>query len=341
MRTIAIIGAGCSGLTAAHTLRDAGWEVALYEQNQGVGGRTTTRTRSGFTFDPGAQYIKRGNPTSVQLITERFSTPDLIDIAKPISIFDGSGSIQAGDPIQNAEPRWNYRHGLITLPRLMAATLDIHFSTSISHIVQTANGWTLFDAQNHEVGSSEYLLISIPAPQALPLLATSQLDSHLQHAIQHQLALASYNPLISLALGYHPCPVARPYYALVNTDRAHPISWLAWEHEKSPERVPDNSGLLIAQMAPYYSREHWQTSDEELIQDAARHINHLIGENLPPPHFADVQRWPAALPTTKAEANTLNELARPHRLAFCGDAFVGGRVHLALEHGITVATEIA
>jgi predicted NAD/FAD-dependent oxidoreductase len=24
-------------------------------------------------------------------------------------------------------------------------------------------------------------------------------------------------------------------------------------------------------------------------------------------------------------------------LAFCGDAFVGGRVHLALEHGVEVA----
>jgi renalase len=30
----------------------------------------------------------------------------------------------------------------------------------------------------------------------------------------------------------------------------------------------------------------------------------------------------------------------PHGLAFCGDGFVGGRVHLALEDGIRVAHQV-
>jgi len=30
----------------------------------------------------------------------------------------------------------------------------------------------------------------------------------------------------------------------------------------------------------------------------------------------------------------------PLGLAFCGDAFVGGRVHLALEHGVEVARQL-
>src|SRR5690348_12070010 len=110
MPSVSIIGAGCSGLAAAHTLRDAGWRVTLYEQNSGPGGRATTRSRAGFIFDPGAQYINRGTADSVALITERFSTPDLLDITKPVWIFDGAGTIQEGDPAQNAEPKWNYRH---------------------------------------------------------------------------------------------------------------------------------------------------------------------------------------------------------------------------------------
>ena len=83
MTAIAIIGAGCSGLAAAHVLLDAGWKVTLFEKSDRVGGRATTHTRSGFIYDDGAQYIKPGQPDSVSLVTTRFRVPDLIDIEKP------------------------------------------------------------------------------------------------------------------------------------------------------------------------------------------------------------------------------------------------------------------
>ncbi|MFL5702461.1 MAG: FAD-dependent oxidoreductase, partial [Ktedonobacteraceae bacterium] len=59
-----------------------------------------------------------------------------------------------------------------------------------------------------------------------------------------------------------------------------------------------------------------------------------------PPIFTDVQPWRYALPATKADAQALNALTLPTGLAFCGDAFVGGRVHLALEHGEEVARQL-
>ena len=60
-------------------------------------------------------------------------------------------------------------------------------------------------------------------------------------------------------------------------------------------------------------------------------------ERLPGPVFTDTVRWQYALPGERADANELNGLTMPVGLAFCGDAFVGGRVHLALEHGVEVA----
>src|SRR5690348_6346066 len=124
MFSVTIIGAGSSGLAAAHTLRDAGHSVTLFEKSGDVGGRATTRKRDGFIYDHGAQYIKQGSPTSVSLITERFRTPDLIDIRKPVWIFDGAGHIAEGDPQQNAEPKWCYRSGLIALAQRMAGELQ-------------------------------------------------------------------------------------------------------------------------------------------------------------------------------------------------------------------------
>ncbi|MBV9229162.1 MAG: FAD-dependent oxidoreductase, partial [Chloroflexi bacterium] len=283
MSSVAIIGAGSSGLAAAHTLRDAGHSVILFEKSEDVGGRATTRKRDGFIYDHGAQYIKQGSPTSISLITERFRMPDLIDIRKPVWIFDGAGHIAEGDPQQNAEPKWCYRSGLITLAHHMAEGLDIRLDLPINHVQQTAEGWNLFDTTGQLVGSCELLLITIPATEAVELIQASQVDIGLRDAICSHLGKARYNPLISVMLGYQARPEIRPYYALVNTDKAHAVSWLAWEHEKAPERVPASAGLLIAQMAPQYSTTHWQMLDEDILRDVAQRVATLIGEALPTP----------------------------------------------------------
>ncbi len=329
-----------SGLAAAHVLLDAGHAVTLFEKSRGVGGRAATRARAGYIYDHGAQYIKQGHAESVSLITERFRAPDLIDIKKPVWTFDGQDSIQEGDPKQNVEPKWTYRSGITALPRLMAADLIIHFETRIAHLQQAPAGWQLFTTTNQDVGTYDSVLVTIPAAQAQDLVQASQFSNDLQSNIAAQLQRSRYSQLLSVALGYTTPLQERPYYALVNTDKGHAISWLAWEHEKAPERVPQGGGMLIAQMAPGYSEEHREDSPESLVRDVAERTMALIAEQLPPPAFTDVQPWRYALPTEKADAEALNTLIIPHGLAFCGDAFVGGRVHLALEHGLHVAHQL-
>ena len=341
MPSIAIIGAGCSGLAAAHVFRDAGHDVTVFEQSDVVGGRAATGKRDGFIFDYGAQYIKGDDPAAVssQWISGRFCLPDLVDIAKPVWIFDGHGRIQEGDPLQNADPKWNYRGGLNALPQRMAQELDVRLETGIGRLRMNGDSWSVFDQAGRPVGDFARVLVALPAPQAVALIAASQLSDDLGEKICAVLQTAAYNPLISVALGYRTAPRSRPYYALVNTDKAHPISWLAWEHEKAPERVPAHAGLLIAQMAPQYSRDHWHTPDDELIRAIASLVSSLLDESLTTPIFTDIYRWLYALPARTADADALNAFALSHGLAFCGDAFVGGRVHLAMEHGVEVAKQ--
>jgi predicted NAD/FAD-dependent oxidoreductase len=343
MPSIAIIGAGVSGLAAANVLQDAGYAVTLFEKSCGVGGRGATRQRDGFIYDHGAQYVKEGAPEIMELITERFKTPDLIDIAKPVWIFDAQNHIQEGDPQLNAERKISYKRGLTSLSKRMAEGLHIRFETNITYLERErgGGGWQLLDTQKHVHGSFDMLLIAIPASQAGDLIDDSALDDEqLQKKLVKGLHSATYNPLISVMLGYRPCPQRRPYYALVNTDKQHPISWLAWEHEKSPERVPPGGGLLIAQMAPKYSHDHMNTPDEILVEETTHLVAQLLQEELPAPIFSDIQRWRTALPTTRADAQAINALSLPYGLAFCGDGFVGGRLHLALQHGILVAQQL-
>ncbi len=340
MTSVAIIGAGMSGLAAAHTLQDAGLIVTLFEKSRGVGGRAATRKRDGFIYDHGAQYFKGGSELSTEWITKRFPTSDLLDIAKPVWIFDGEGHIQEGDPKQNADAKWSYRSGFTSFSKRMAEGLDVRLETLVGRVQQMDRGWAIFGAANESLGHFDQLLITIPATQAISLIEASQFADEQGKAISEQLGKAKYNPLISVMLGYKPTPQTRPYYALVNTDKGHPISWLAWEHEKAPERVPEGTGLLIAQMAPTYSKEHRETPQTVLFQDVAQLVSTLVDEQLTTPMFTDVQYWRYALPSEKADADTLLALTLPLGLAFCGDAFVGGRAHLALEDGVHVAQHL-
>jgi predicted NAD/FAD-dependent oxidoreductase len=94
-------------------------------------------------------------------------------------------------------------------------------------------------------------------------------------------------------------------------------------------------------MAPDYSREHWKQPDEHaLLNEVASLVSILVDEDLTQPIFTDLHYWLYALPSAKADAAALNEQTLAHGLAFCGDGFIGGRVHLALEHGVTVARQI-
>ncbi|HKP12089.1 MAG TPA: phytoene desaturase family protein [Blastocatellia bacterium] len=56
-RTVAVIGAGLGGLSAAIHLRLAGYDVTVFEANRRVGGRANLIERDGFRFDTGPSLL--------------------------------------------------------------------------------------------------------------------------------------------------------------------------------------------------------------------------------------------------------------------------------------------
>ncbi len=57
MKNIAVIGAGIAGLTAAYELQKKGHIVTVYEKEEYVGGRMSTRTKDIFPMDTGANHL--------------------------------------------------------------------------------------------------------------------------------------------------------------------------------------------------------------------------------------------------------------------------------------------
>lgn len=56
-KRIAVVGGGIAGLTCAYELKKAGFEVVVFEKNEQVGGRMSSRVKDDFIFDFGADHL--------------------------------------------------------------------------------------------------------------------------------------------------------------------------------------------------------------------------------------------------------------------------------------------
>ncbi|HEX6290309.1 MAG TPA: FAD-dependent oxidoreductase [Herpetosiphonaceae bacterium] len=337
---LAIIGAGVAGLAAAHRLRSlgSGLEIVVFEKSRGVGGRAATRRAHGATFDHGAQYVKAPTPELEALLRHTLPTAP-VDIALPVWTFDRHNRIAEGDHAQNRDPKWTYVDGITRLAKELAHGLDLRLTTRISRIAQANGSYILFDEQDTIVGATDAVLLTPPAPQTRDLIAASALSRTAQTTILAELDKVTYRACLSVTLGYPPRLRSRPFYALVNTDRQHPISWLAYEHLK-PGRSSADQHVLIAQMAPEWSVAHWNDPPPLLAEQVAELVGSLLEESLRAPLWSDRQGWRYALPDGRADFETLNSAIGG--LFFAGDYTAGqGRVHLAIEQGWKVAERIA
>ncbi len=69
-KKVVVIGAGISGLTAAHILNKVGYDVTVLEKNERVGGSIETVVENGILFDRGPNSALETTPIIAQLVEE-------------------------------------------------------------------------------------------------------------------------------------------------------------------------------------------------------------------------------------------------------------------------------
>ncbi len=109
-KSIAILGAGITGLTAAHRLSQRGHRVRVYEQSGRVGGAIRTENTGGWLIEAGPNTLLGGEPAATALIRE-LGLDDQVVTARP-----------------EASHRYIVRHGRpvalpLTPPALLASPL--------------------------------------------------------------------------------------------------------------------------------------------------------------------------------------------------------------------------
>ena len=349
---LAIIGAGAAGLACAWALRASGASVTVFEKSRAACGRAATRRRERpgglVRYDHGANYAKPppGSP-SHRLLTEDLPTDELAHIGGPVWPFGPMGELHPERAEDDGAPKLTYRPGIAHLGKLLAAAADtgrfsLHKQTRVGGLRRDEAGWSLADDAGADLGTFEAVLLTPPAPQAAELVKKASLEEARRDALLAALHASTYRSQFALVLGFdEPLERPRPFYALVGTGEGneYPAAWLAFEEDK-PGHVPDGHSVLVAQMSPTWTEQHYYDDPAALVEAARAPIGHLIGRTLPPPDWHDTQRWRYALPDTAADRAPLDDAAEIG-LFFAGDFLAGrGRVHLALESGLDAAGRI-
>ena len=96
--TVAVIGAGLAGLTAARDIHQAGESVVVFDANPTVGGRVRSDQVDGFILDRGFQVLLTGYPAAKRRFD--YAALDLQAFAPGVRIHVGGDAHRIGDPFR-------------------------------------------------------------------------------------------------------------------------------------------------------------------------------------------------------------------------------------------------
>ncbi len=168
--TVAVVGAGISGLSYARTLADHGLPVTVFEKSRGVGGRMATRrSDNGAAFDHGAQYFTVRDER-FQNCVDSWQHAGLVQrwTGRIVSLHD-----QNKDQDKSSTARFVACPGMNAICRHLAENLDVRTNTRVAPPTRCQGKWLVSDETGSELGRYDVVIVSAPAPQAGELLQGS------------------------------------------------------------------------------------------------------------------------------------------------------------------------
>jgi len=322
---VLIVGAGLSGLLAAHTLQAQGLSALLLDKGRSVGGRMATRRVGPGRADHGAQFFTVRSPEFLAWV-ERWQAEGLVYVWST-GWSDGSLAATPSD----GHPRYAVRGGMNVLAQHLAQGLDVRVETQVAALAPKANGWQVAD-QTGQVYAGRGLLLTPPVPQSLALLEASGIvladqDREILESIEYAPSLAGIFWLDQ--------PLHLPEPGAMQRSNA-PIAWMADNQRKgiSPEAT-----LATVHAAPEISEAAWQMPETAVLESLFEGLQPFL---LPGTQVLEQQlkRWRYALPT-QAYPERILVADGPLPLVFAGDAFGGPRVEGAALSGLAAGQALA
>ncbi len=316
-----IVGAGISGLLAATELQAAGWTVTVLDKGGGVGGRMATRRIDGASFDHGAQFFT--------VRTERFQ--NLVDgwlAAGAAAEWSRGFPNAAGEGGNDGHPRYRGSEGMTSIPKFLAANLDVRTGEKVLELQQVDEGWRAVCGSGLSI-SAGASVITAPAPQALALAQSGgyELDRDVREALERIV----YDPCLAvMALLSESAGIPAPGGVQIKDE---PLDWIGDNRQKGISEQP----ALTVHGGPNWSREHYEDPEDDVTAKLISLASNQLGTDLSAlVRETSLHRWRYSWVT---ESHPEPYLATPDGppLVFCGDGFGQPKVEGAALSGLAAA----
>ena len=319
-----VVGAGISGLLVASNLQREGWDVAVLDKGQGVGGRMATRRVDRGTFDHGAQFFTvRG---------ARFE--DLVEgwLEAGVAAEWTRGFADAeGQPNEDGHPRYRGADGMTSIPKYISRDLDVRTGERVVKVDGSGTGWEVACESGLRV-AGDALVLATPVPQALDLASSG--SYRLPDGARRQLEAVSYNPCLALMVVLDgQSGVPEPGGMQI---KGEPLDWIGDNRRKGISEV----SAVTVHAGPEWSRSHFEDDETQVIETMISLAGDRLGTDLAPAVVAtSLARWRYSWVTEPHPEPCLVASGDPP-LVFCGDAFGQPKVEGATLSGLAAADHL-
>jgi len=320
--TLAIIGAGIAGLTAARQFHDRGHSVTIFDKGRSPGGRISSRhIDPNLSFDHGAQYFTIGD--------SRFARQVCYWVEQGWAA-EWTGRIvqlHAGE-ITDTPPQKRF----VGVPRMSAIAdglshgLTIHSKTAINKLTHESSGWLLHDDAGGSHGTFDSLILAIPSPQVAFLLVN--------HPLGDDCGKIQMEPCWTVMVAFDDRLTVRLDGAFVEDS---PLAWIARNSSK-PQRASESDHWVL-HASPQWSEENLEANPDQVIRDLLQAFTGSIGLALPKTKLAIAHRWRYARGAAPDRQSGFLHHAET-RLTLIGDWLYDGRVEGAFLSGWDAAESL-
>ena len=270
--TVAVIGAGISGLTCAQILQDQGLKVTVFDKARGPGGRTSTRIsrhEPSWVFDHGAPAFSTMDKR-FRLRLLAWQQASVVDRWMPRSArWIEQQFIESEQP----QPLWVGAPKMSSIAEHLSKDLDLRSQTQISELQQTSR-WNLF-SESESLGQFDQIVLTCPAPQSRALLPL-----HLRALIPTTQQLPQWALLLEFTRA-----VGLPWDHIRFN---HPVLSTLVRESSKPHRIPGNRWTVLTNTS--WAENHIELSREAAGEEILKALREVLGE-LPAVLQSQCHRW--------------------------------------------------
>jgi len=311
LNSVAIVGAGLAGLSAAILLQQMGCQVTLFEKSRGPGGRLSAKRVKGGSADMGAQYFTIRNPQFQQFLDQHAGV-------SAYAPWDGRFGYQVPsgqwEPFPD-EQRYVGVPRMTAISRALSENVNIVAETRIQQLEKQPDGWSLVSADQERHGPFDTVIITAPPAQARDLLA----DSDLPHlARQLDEPVSHVQPCWAVAIHFPETPFEHYDGMRVRSDI---LSWVG-NNSSKPGREDAGQWWVL------HGRSDWSHANrdepaDQVAGDMVREFLTVTGGDRQPDDLI-THRWLYAKSSDSAKPG--HRWFANEKIGLAGDWLDGGRV---------------